>query len=86
LPAICGCHSSPAAGRSAPGPEALTARREPIECLAFLGVASVVAVAALAVFLGEVKCPRCHRRMERSSIVCPHCGRDLEPELWKRWI
>jgi predicted amidophosphoribosyltransferase len=57
-----------------------------MECLAFLVVAGVVAVAALAVFLGRVKCPYCRRRVERDAAACPGCGRDLEPEFWKRLI
>lgn len=57
-----------------------------MECLAFLVVTSVIVVAALAVFLGRVKCPYCRRRVERDAAACPACGRDLEPEFWKRLI
>jgi len=57
-----------------------------MECLAFLVVAGIVAVALLCVFAGQVKCPYCRRRVEKDSGACPRCGRDLEPEFWKRPI
>ena len=58
----------------------------PAECLAFLAVIGIVVSAVLVVFLGKVKCPYCHRRVEKSSSGCPRCKRDLEPEFWKRLI
>jgi predicted amidophosphoribosyltransferase len=57
-----------------------------MECLAFLVVAGIVAVALLVVFAGQVQCPYCRRRVEKDSGACPRCGRDLEPEFWKRPI
>jgi predicted amidophosphoribosyltransferase len=57
-----------------------------MECLAFLLVVGVVAVAAIGITLGKVKCPYCHRRVDQDAGACPRCGRDLEPEFWKRQI
>jgi len=57
-----------------------------VGCLAFLAVMGIVVSAVLVVFLGKVKCPYCHRRVEKSSSGCPRCKRDLEPEFWKRLI
>lgn len=57
-----------------------------MECLAFQVVVGVVAVAVLVVFLGKVKCPYCRGRVEKESTACPRCGRELEPEFWKRLI
>jgi predicted amidophosphoribosyltransferase len=55
-----------------------------MECLAFLVVAGIVAVAVLVVFIGRVRCPSCRRRIDKDVAACPRCGRDLEPEFWKR--
>jgi predicted amidophosphoribosyltransferase len=57
-----------------------------MECLAFLVVAGIVAVAVLVVFLGRVKCPYCRRRLEKDSMACPRCRRELEPEFWRRLL
>jgi predicted amidophosphoribosyltransferase len=57
-----------------------------MECLAFFVVVGVVALAALVVFLGKARCPYCRRRVEKDSSACRRCGRELEPEFWKRLI
>jgi predicted amidophosphoribosyltransferase len=57
-----------------------------MECLAFLVVLGVVVSAVIVVVLGKARCPYCRRRVERDSGACPRCGRDLEPEFWKRPI
>jgi predicted amidophosphoribosyltransferase len=57
-----------------------------MECLAFLVVAGIVAVAVLVVFLGRVKCQYCRRRLEKDSMACPRCRRELAPEFWRRLL